>query len=44
MDSDEDIVITIFMNSFNAFHTYTALKMEVILMMRSYDSNNQNLN
>ena len=30
MDSEEDIVIIIFMNSFNAIHTFTALKMEII--------------
>ena len=28
MDSEEDIVIII--NSFNAIHTFTALKMEII--------------
>ena len=31
MDSEEDIVIIIFMNSFNAIHTFTALKMEIII-------------
>ena len=30
MDSEEDVVIIIFMNSFNAIHTFTALKMEII--------------
>ena len=41
MDSEEGIVIMIFMNSFNAIHTFTALKMEI---MRTYYNNNQNLN
>ena len=36
MDSEEDIVIIIFMNSFNDAHTFTALKMKIILMMRTY--------
>ena len=31
VESEEDIVITIFKNSSNAFHTFTALKMEIIL-------------
>ena len=44
MDSEEDIVIAIFMNSFNAVHTFTALKMEIVLMMRTYYNNNQNMN
>ena len=30
MNSEEDIVIIIFMNLFNAIHTFTALKMEII--------------
>ena len=44
MDSEEDIVIAIFMNSFNAVHTFPALKMEIVLMMRTYYNNNQNMN
>ena len=44
MDSEEDIVIIIFMNSFNAIHTFTAFKMEIILMMWTYYNNNQNFN
>ena len=44
MDSEEDIVIIIFMNSFNTIHTFAALKMEIILMMRTYYNNNQILN
>ena len=44
MDSEEDIVIAIFMNSFNAVHTFTALKMEIVLMMRTYYNSNQNMN
>ena len=44
MDSEEDIVIIIFMSSFNAVHTFTALKMEIILMIRTSYNNNQNLN
>ena len=44
MNSEEDIVIIIFMNSFNAIHTFTALKMEIILMMRTYYNSDQNLN
>ena len=36
MDNEEDIEIIIFMNSFNAVHTFTALKIEIILMMRNY--------
>ena len=31
MDSEEGIVTIIFMNSFNAIHTFTALKMEIII-------------
>ena len=30
VDSKENIVITIFMNSSNVVHTFTALKMEII--------------
>ena len=44
MDGEEDTAINFFMNSFNAFYTFTALKLEVILMMRTYYNNNQNLN
>ena len=44
MDSEEDIVIIIFMNSFNDAHTFTALKMKIILMMRTFYNNNQMLN
>ena len=44
MDSKEDIVIIIFMNSFIAVHTFTALKIEIILIMQTYYNNNQNLN
>ena len=44
MDSEEDIAIAIFMNSFNAVHTFPALKMEIVLMMRTYYNNNQNMN
>ena len=44
MDSEEDIVIIIFINSFNAVYTFTALKMEIILMMRTYYNSHQNLN
>ena len=44
MDSEEDIVIIIFMNSFITVHTFTALKMEIILIMQTYYNNNQNLN
>ena len=44
MDSKEDIVIIIFMNSFIAVHTFAALKMEIILIMQTYHNNNQNLN
>ena len=44
MNSKEDIVIIIFMNSFDVIHTFTTLKMETILIMRTYDNNNQNLN
>ena len=44
MDSEEDNVIIIFMNSFNAVDAFTALIMEVILIMRTYQNNNQNLN
>ena len=44
MDIEEDIVIAIFMNSFNAVHTFPALKMEIVLMMRTYYNNNQNMN
>ena len=36
MNSEEDIVIIIFMDSFNSIHTFTAFKMEIILMMRTY--------
>ena len=31
MGSEEDIVIIIFMNSLNAIHTFTFLKMEIIM-------------
>ena len=31
MGSEEDIVIIIFMNSLNAIHTFTFLKMEIII-------------
>ena len=41
MDSEEDIVIIIFINSFNAIHTFTAL---IVLMMRTYYNSDQNLN
>ena len=34
------VVTIIFMNSFNAVHTFTILKMEIILMMRTYYNNN----
>ena len=44
MDSEEGIVVIINMNSFNAAHTFTALKIEIILMMRTYHNNNQTLN
>ena len=44
MNSEEDIVIIIFINSFNAIHTFTALKMEIVLMMRTYYNSDQNLN
>ena len=44
MDSEEDIVIIIFINSFNAVYTFTALKMEIILMMWTYYNSHQNLN
>ena len=30
VDSEENIVITIFMNSSNVVHTFTALKMKII--------------
>ena len=33
MGSEENIVIIIFMNSFNAIHTFTALEMEIISKM-----------
>ena len=42
--SEENIVIIIFMNSFNAVHTFTALKMEIISIMQIYYNNIQNLN
>ena len=41
MDSEEDNVVIILLNSFNAVH---ALKMEIILILRTYYSDNQNLN
>ena len=44
MDGEEDTAIKFFMNSFSAFYTFTVLKLEVILMMRTYYNNNQNLN
>ena len=44
MDSKEDIVIIIFMNSFIAVHTFAAFTMEIILIMQTYHNNNQNLN
>ena len=34
------VVTIIFMNSFNAVHTFAVLKMEIILMMRTYYNNN----
>ena len=42
MGSEENIVIIIFMNSFNDVHTFAALKMEIISKMRTYNYNNQN--
>ena len=42
MGSEENIVIIIFMNSFNAIHTFTALEMEIISRMWTYNYNNQN--
>ena len=33
MDSEEDNVVTTFMNSFNAVHLFTTLQMEIILIM-----------
>ena len=44
MDGEEDTAIKFFMNSFSAFYTFTVLTLEVILMMRTYYNNNQNLN
>ena len=34
------VLTIIFINSFNAVHTFTVLKMEIILMMRTYYNNN----
>ena len=45
MDSREDNAVIIFMNSFNAVHAFTELSYgEMILIMRTYYNNNQNLN
>ena len=35
MNGEEDIAIIIFTNSFNAVHTFTSLKMEIIFIMRT---------
>ena len=44
MDSEEDNVVIIFMNSFNAVHALIAFQMEIILLMWSYYNNKQNWN
>ena len=41
-DSEEDNVVMIFMNSFNAIYTFTTLQMKIILIMRTYYKNNKN--
>ena len=48
MDSEEDNVITIFMNLLNFFHAFTALQMEITLtywpitLVLTYYTNNKN--
>ena len=42
IDSEEDNFVTILMNLFNAIYAFTALQMEIILMMRAYDNNSKN--
>ena len=37
MDSEEDIVIIIFMNSSNAVHTITALKMDLLQQQQKFE-------
>ena len=44
MDSEEDNVVIIFMNSFNAVHALIVFQMEIILLMWSYYNNKQNWN
>ena len=41
-DSEEDNVVMIFMNSFNAIYAFTTLQMKIILIMRTYYKNNKN--
>ena len=43
MASEEDNVVTIFMNSFNAVHVFTNLQIEIILIVWTY-CNDKNLN
>ena len=37
MDSEEDIIIIIFMNSSNAVHTITALKMDLLQQQQKFE-------
>ena len=42
MDSEEDNLVTILMNLFNAVHAFTTLQMEITSMIRIY-YNNKNI-
>ena len=44
MISEKGNVVIIFMNTINDIHAFTALKMEIILIMRIYYNKNQKLN
>ena len=37
MDSEEDSVVMIFMNSINSVYAITALQKEIILLMQNYE-------
>ena len=43
MDSEEDNVVTIFINLLNAVHAFTTHQIEIISMMRTYHNKNKNI-
>ena len=43
MDNEEENIIVIFSNLFNAIHAFTNVEMELILMIRYYQNRKKNI-